>query len=219
VDNKKPLTQTLKCGLKPAEIFMENNNTNNLFQRYRNLPDDLKEALWSVDSYESLQAIGRQLNLHVDQLGIVADATGRVILGLDRPDDFGRNLSGRLTDLSPAAINQIVSEVNRRIFARIRESLKQAHELHESRASSDIEAKKPSIEFKGSGSQETAIDLSAGAGKTAEELFQKRLSGLFRVPPGETSSGDEGGRSQSENSVPGGWPTKPKPDPYRESVE
>lgn len=93
---------------------------------YLKLPEDLKNAIFSVDSAEIIQNIGKKYNLPIDKTGELADETGLVMLGLTHPNNFISNLAQRLnTDKETA--RKIAEEVNNQIFIKVRESLKKIH--------------------------------------------------------------------------------------------
>jgi hypothetical protein len=90
---------------------------------YMKLPNDLKDAIFSVDSAEIIQAIGKKYNLAIDKTGELADETGLVMLGITHPDNFISNLAERL-GIDKDTAGKIAGEVNNQIFAKVRESLK-----------------------------------------------------------------------------------------------
>jgi hypothetical protein len=94
---------------------------------YLKLPEDLKDAIFSVDSAEIIQAISKKYNLAIDKTGELADETGLVMLGLSHPKDFISNLSRRLQADKETA-EKIAGEINSQIFVKVRESLKKIHE-------------------------------------------------------------------------------------------
>ncbi len=93
---------------------------------YKKLPEDLKEAMSSVDSSEIIQNIGRKHQLTVDKMGELAGEIGLVMLGLTHPRDFISNLSQRL-GVDKEKAGKIAEDANGQIFAKVRESLKKIH--------------------------------------------------------------------------------------------
>lgn len=93
---------------------------------YQKLPEDLKDAMFSVDSAEIIQSLGKKYNLAIDKIGELADETGLVMLGLTHPRDFISNLAQRL-NVDKETARKIAEEVNTQIFATVRESLKKIH--------------------------------------------------------------------------------------------
>jgi hypothetical protein len=93
---------------------------------YQKLPEDLKDAMFSVDSAEIIQSLGKKYNLAIDKTGELADETGLVMLGLTHPRDFISNLSQRL-GVDKETARKIAEEINQQIFAKVRDSLKKIH--------------------------------------------------------------------------------------------
>ncbi|MDD5033076.1 MAG: hypothetical protein PHC85_03140 [Candidatus Pacebacteria bacterium] len=96
-------------------------------EKYKNMPEDVKEAYSSVDTAEILQKIGKNNNLAIVDVGVLADETGLLMLGITLPNKFVANLSERLEVDQPVA-QKIASEINSEIFYKIRDSLKRIHD-------------------------------------------------------------------------------------------
>src|SRR3989344_5525688 len=99
-----------------------------ILEKYDNLPDDLKTALFSSVVTSNILNIGKKYGLPVDKTGELADETGLVMLGVTPPGEFIRNLTRRL-EVDPAKAKAIAEEVNQTIFQPLRESLKKIHGL------------------------------------------------------------------------------------------
>ncbi|MCG2695273.1 hypothetical protein L6261_04320 [Candidatus Parcubacteria bacterium] len=98
-------------------------NKEQIKERYNNLPEDVKQAISSVDTTNVVVNIGEKYQLHVDQLGELVDETGLVMLGFTKTNDFVSNLEKRLNVPREKAIN-LVKEINDEILIKIRESMK-----------------------------------------------------------------------------------------------
>lgn len=94
-----------------------------LNQAFERLPEDIQSAIADAATEKRVAAIGERHNLHVDQIGKLADETGLVMLGLDHPDKFVSNLIKRL-GVSPAEAETIAGEINAEVFAGLRQSIK-----------------------------------------------------------------------------------------------
>lgn len=93
---------------------------------YSTLPEDLKNAMFSVETSDIIQSISKKHSLHIDQMGELAAETGLVLLGLTRPENYIKNLGNRLNiDLKQA--REIAMQVNIEIFSKVKESLKKIH--------------------------------------------------------------------------------------------
>lgn len=118
-----------------------------LIDHYSELPEDVQKAIFSAESAEIIQKVGQDHKLNVRQIGILADETGLLMLGINPPSDFVKNLNKRL-ETDKEATQKIAQEINTRIFAKIRESLRKLHDVSSSE------------DKKGDGSGE--IDKTAG---------------------------------------------------------
>ncbi|MBI2055433.1 MAG: hypothetical protein HYT42_00915 [Candidatus Sungbacteria bacterium] len=104
----------------------------------KSLPPALKNAVESVPVAEIIFDIGRKNGLAIDKIGRLADEVIDFILGTSGPEDFVNRLPAALgIDRSKAAA--VAGEVNKRIFAAIRDNLKKAT----TRGEASPAAKKP----------------------------------------------------------------------------
>ncbi|MEK7567648.1 MAG: hypothetical protein AAB513_01875 [Patescibacteria group bacterium] len=97
-----------------------------LQRKFDSLPEELREAITSVDFAKSLQEIGKTSGLHLDQLDQLFEEVGFVLLGMTHPSEFGRKI-GVLFNLPEVARNSLVKEVDEKIFKPIRTSLMSLH--------------------------------------------------------------------------------------------
>ena len=109
-----------------------------LRERYLKLPKQLQDALFSVDSAEAIRQIGEKHKLMIDKIGLLADETGYVMLGLTHPKDFISRIVERL-GVDQKTSRELAEEINEKIFSPVREHLKKLHGLGE-------EIEKPEIE-------------------------------------------------------------------------
>jgi len=194
---------------------------------YQKLPEDLKEAIFSVKSAEVIQAVGKKYNLAVDKTGELADETGLVMLGLTHPRDFISNLAQRL-GVDKETARKIAEEVNTQIFATVRESLKKIHGVGEAPSPrpepSGVGAPTP----KGVGGKEEILkEIEKEEYVSSAEKIPEILKGVVKPELLEPSS-----PSEVEGPHPFEAKTKeevfrmpplekkyPSGDPYREPIE
>ncbi|MAG12509.1 hypothetical protein CL630_01725 [bacterium] len=104
-------------------------DTQNIIQnQFKTLPKDVQEAILSVDLRKNLQIITEKHNLHVDQAGALENETLFIMLGLEHPRDYIRNIMREL-DIDTSAAKKLATDVNEQIFRPIRESLKKIHQV------------------------------------------------------------------------------------------
>lgn len=107
-----------------------------VLEQYKNLPDDLREAIFSQVGDEQIFNIVTTKNLSEDRASLAARLSGRVLLGFLAPRDFISSLAEEL-QINYETAKQIALEINEQIFLPVRDSLRKIHNL---------EAKLPSEE-------------------------------------------------------------------------
>ena len=112
---------------------MADTKTKNFQELFEKLPQDIKEAMYGIDSSEAIQSISKKYNLLIDKMGILSEETGLVMLGLTHPKDFISNLAKRL-QVDQLTAKSIAQDVNEQIFKKVRESLMKIHGLGETPA-------------------------------------------------------------------------------------
>lgn len=201
-----------------------------IIEMYEKLPEDLKDAVFSVESTRIIESLGKKYGLNIEQIGKLGNETGMLILGVTSPSEYVGNLAGRL-NIDKQKARQIADDVNQQIFSRVRESLKKIHGVDgvEQKETSvqpiSEEIKKPE-EIKKIGSQylireellkeieeEKLPEIMQGLYKPpAESSFDmKTKKDVFRMSPEESEHG-------SENNIPP-KAKYPQGDPYREPVK
>lgn len=102
---------------------MEQEFTKDYFwEVYKQLPEDLKEALFSDKNNEVVSHICAQAGLSEEQLAIVAKFIGRVIMGLLPLDEFPVTIELEL-NISQDLTSQITRQIYISIFKHLRVSL------------------------------------------------------------------------------------------------
>jgi hypothetical protein len=107
---------------------MSNYTKEQLLEKYKKLPQDVQDAIFSVDTSEIIREIGEKNKLMIDKIGELADETGLVMLGLTHPNQFISNLTERL-EVEHNIAKEIAEEINSKVFFPIRENLKKIHGL------------------------------------------------------------------------------------------
>ncbi len=125
---------------------MPNLTPEQLRERYQKLPPDVQEAYFGVETGEILQKIGKENRLTTEKIGIMADETGLLMLGLTHPNKFISNLAERM-DIDKELAKKIAYKINEEIFKKIRESLRKIHKRKptesEERNQTDKDKKEP----------------------------------------------------------------------------
>lgn len=103
-------------------------NKDEIAKRTKDLPGDLKVAAQSDKTVTELQAIAKNHNLHVDQIGTVADLVELTLSGVVLTREFVAMMTESLNGLKREQIMALAEEINRRIFAPYRDSLHKVEE-------------------------------------------------------------------------------------------
>ena len=213
-------------------------NTKELFEK---LPQDIKEAMYGVDSSETIQSISKKYNLLIDKMGILSEETGLVMLGLTHPKDFIPKLVLRL-GVDQTTAKSIAQDVNEQIFKKVRESLMKIHGLGEAPTplKADVGAKTEKPEVKVEVKVEPKpleirpvppappaalpVEPAPLEEKPGMTFTEKSHESIFRTPSevhemdgktlGAESGLKNGGMKELAEAI-----KKDKADPYRESVE
>jgi hypothetical protein len=176
-------------------------NQEQLRKKFNRLPEAIKEAIASVETADTIRSISYKYNLHVDQMGELADETGLLMLGLTKPQDYVDNLFHRLKTTYPKC-KDIAKDVNEEIFKPIKESLMKVHnpmadEVEEELVESLVDS--PTSQ------QENKVE--------EKSIFEEKMSNMFRSPQEKVPLE----KTEDKLDTP---PTPPKHvDPYREPVE
>ncbi|MBU1159584.1 MAG: hypothetical protein ABIJ28_04165 [Patescibacteria group bacterium] len=190
-----------------------------IIEMYEKLPEDLKDAIFSVESTKTLESLGKKYGLNIEQIGKLGNETGMLMIGITSPNEYVGNLAGRL-NLDKQKARQIADEVNQQVFSKVRESLKKIHGEESSPPT-------PLLEGEGRRGEVIREDILKEIEKE-EEKIPEIMQGLYKPPP-ESSfdmktkkdvfrmSPEESEHSPENNISPKA--KYPQGDPYREPVK
>lgn len=97
------------------------------YEMFQNLPQDVKEAIGSVEYIQTLSEIEKKYHLHLDQADKLSREIYELMLGITHPQEFVAKVARSLAVPAETA-KQIAEEVNTKIFRPIRVSLMKIHE-------------------------------------------------------------------------------------------
>lgn len=177
-------------------------------EKYEKLPKDLQKALFSVDSSTAIREIGQKHKLMIDKIGGLAEETGFVIFGMTHPKDFVSKIAARLK-IDKQTAKKIAEDVNSRIFAPVRNSLKKLHNIKQDEII-EKEREKETADF----TKEKEEVLNA----IEKDEVPVKQPGVFEPKMQEKIT-----RAPLEVKEPGKKPLPTKQyfqgDPYREPIE
>ncbi len=96
----------------------------------QDLPEDVREAISSVEISDIITDFRKKYNLHIDQTGELSNEILLLTIGATPPQKFVSNLENRMR-IPRETATQITTEVNEKIFRPVRESLMQIHKMRE----------------------------------------------------------------------------------------
>jgi len=173
-----------------------------LEEKYRSIPDNVREAISSTEVNEKLQSIVNKYKLQFDEGEELTKEIGYVMLGLKSSDSFVKNVQ-RATDLDKETAQKIVEEVNELIFKDIKSSLKELTQKTEEKNDFGKEERK---EIR----NELMQEIENSKEKTTD-LIKKPEQELQKINPELVDSTPQ----PSEQNSPKNYTI----DPYREPIE
>jgi len=99
-----------------------------LLKLYKDLPADLKEAIFSAENADHIYEVVIRNGLAENQVPEVAARIGNVLLGLLPPSDFQATLEKELK-LEKTTARKILQEINRFIFFPVKQSLAEIYKV------------------------------------------------------------------------------------------
>lgn len=108
-----------------------------LHDAFDQLPQEIREAIVSVDTSEKVQTIAKKHSLHIDQTGELGEEIGFAMMGLTHPTEFVKNIKDRL-EIDNKIAEDIASDVNEEIFLPIKSSLQKMHDKKEEAEGNDF---------------------------------------------------------------------------------
>ncbi len=199
-----------------------------IIEKYKELPSDVRGAIFAVDSIASIEEIGKKYKLSVDKIGNLSNEIRMLMLGITEPPEFIPNISRRL-GVDKNIAREITKEVNEKIFSKIRESLKKIHNIKEEaeeRGGGQVEetAKPAPVEPpvpKGLDRNEILKGIENPETIQIPPIFQRNVKadvssapmkpGISRRPPEVSEHNGDKSRGPGGDKYPEG-------DPYREPV-
>jgi hypothetical protein len=102
---------------------MDDNTLKIIKDKFDALPESIQEVILSSNYQETLIEIGNQHHLNVEQMGILERETTLVMMGLTPTKKFQDELTREL-HIDKLVGSQIATEINEKVFLRIRDLLK-----------------------------------------------------------------------------------------------
>ena len=190
------------------------------------LSEESRNAIDAIDWKNVILRMRAEKGYSFTQLEDLEIETELLLCGLLNPEDYPKELEKRMGIPKPK-IDELVNEMNEKVFKRIREELVK-----------NIERKKISEEKESGTSPDKGLSLGQGPNSREEfnlesreemlkhienpektpSILEQKLSGSFSFPKVETDHSLEN-ITQNNNTGNGTTKNLPKTDPYREVLE
>lgn len=100
------------------------------YLKYFQLPQDIRQIMFAVETADKIRAIGQKNNLNKDQLWWASYIVGMILLGETNIVDFVKTLQKKC-NLAEEPARQLARDINQVILLPAKESLKQIHQVSE----------------------------------------------------------------------------------------
>ena len=187
-----------------------------ILKRIKDLPLDLKSAAQSDQTVLELQTIAKNHNLHVDQLGTLADLVELTLGGVVLTREFVTLMREMLPEIDQGKVMAIAEEVNRRVFAPYQESLRKLE------AKAIEQGQRESISV-GEHEQKTEAPIVQPVPVIAPQMHEQnievaKMSALTMSTQQEKDISHEN-RDPRLKMIPDDVKTRISSDPYKEALE
>ena len=158
-------------------------------EAYKNVPEDLQDAMGSVDATEAIESIAKKYGLMLDQAGELTSIVGNVMVGILSINDFVATIASKLRLTNPVA-EQVAHDVSASIFAKVRESMRKVHETHKEHDLFSLKEEKLSQrgstdDVRAHLNEDDALESELRSVKSSEPAPKIRVSDLIKaaIPP------------------------------------
>src|SRR5680860_1673137 len=137
---------------------MDEKVQNIIVERFTSLPGRIQEVILSDFYQETLEEVGKQYQLNLEQLGILERETTLVMMGLTPVIEFEAELTREL-NVNKQKVSQIIETVNEKIFSGVRDLLEiMSPSINEDSGTIKAEKNNPKPQNKSVGSSEGELD-------------------------------------------------------------
>lgn len=171
---------------------------------FAGLPEDVKDAMSSVDTVRVMAEIQKKYNLHIDQAGELSTDGALLMVGALRPQEFIRQIETNAR-LSHETAVKIAAEINEKIFRPVRESLMHIHKMKEKTGTED---------------HVSAASMPAGEIPEEQKIKDNAKNKMEETLPERSELPETKNIAENKLTEPFSLSKKTgaAPDPYRETV-
>lgn len=173
------------------------------------LPEEIQNAINAVDYKAVILEMRKTKGYTFEQLGDLETETELLLCGLLTPGNYSKELENRM-HLPKTEVNELIKEMNDRVFAKIKENLiKRTEEKTQEKTDTQI-LSSAGIEI---------IDENKKETKEAPSILTQKLSSSFQIPIAKTEHSLENITKTNIIIPQNTKASKPTIDPYREIPE
>lgn len=99
-----------------------------LWNIYKTLPEDLKDAMGSLGTADRIASVCERHQISAEQKGTVTELVGYVLMGLLHPSEFEKELRDT-AGLDETIAQNVAKEISRLVFYPVRPSLEQLFDV------------------------------------------------------------------------------------------
>jgi hypothetical protein len=205
---------------------MTNDSLQQRQQAWVKLPEEIRALLSDMATVDAIEAIGAKHGLSPMEQGFLVRITSRLIMGTLRPTEFVREIEANI-DVGRDKAAYIAQDINRDIFNKVKNSLKDIHQgvapvaPTQARPARSVPlATPPPVPLAKSAPLPTPPPENIHSGS----IFEQKLGGAFRIASNNVAHPEAGEPKLVVPPAPQAFlppqpPQKPAtstPDPYRE---
>lgn len=153
---------------------------------WMNAPEAILETLSSESFAENVERIAGKFGLNEMEAGFLQRITTNLMLGVIRPTDFVTKLLDEL-DVDREKAAYIAQDVNREIFAPVKDALKEVHKVPPSERPGTEAAPRPITMSRPVGTPSPYVPPPAPVAPP-KSILEQKLSGTFVAPPIQSPS-------------------------------
>jgi len=112
-------------------------------KKFALLPKDIQTTLSSIEVDKKIQNIGKKYDLHIDQIGLLGEIVGFVLLGFTPRKNLIAEVKKEL-EINSTQASLIVSSVDNEIFKPVRESMEKIESPENTKGEDVAPTQKPS---------------------------------------------------------------------------
>lgn len=183
---------------------------------YEKLPHEVRRAMGTEEQAHEYARLMEEFGLTVDEARRVSEEAAPVIYGLVHPNEFSKNLRGKLLNLPQEKFDSLVRRIDTELFAPIRsmvlQKMREAHEMHMPSTIHPKNTDKPVAD-------NTAPNASTTLQAPVKDFSQQKMEQTFHAPAETTKIVEPPSPTAPDNKQSLKQKYSGGTDPYREPIK